>query len=262
MKVDFGLELAPICRRDLEMMRGWRNDHKIWKWARQNDLISDVDQEAWFNRQAADPRIKMYLIVRRVDGDKKPIGVCGLTDIDMLNRRAEFSLYVAVPFQRRGYGREALKILLAHGFMNLGLENIWGESFDGNPAMKIFDGLGFQREGVRRGFYLKDGVFVDAHLFAMRRQEWIQSLSASAPSSSSRSLPMPTASEHGPKKSGIIEATIPRTKTHRRRGPGLAKEISENQSLSLMKEPGSLNKRNDEAALDHLDAEPRLRGGA
>ncbi len=179
MKVDFGMELAPVCRRDLEMMRQWRNSHNIWRWCRQHDLISDVEQEAWFNRQAVDSRIRMYIINRRVEAEKVAVGVCGLTDVDMLNRRAEFSLYIGDAYQRQGYGKEAMKLLLTHGFMNLGLLQIWGESFDGNPAMAMFDGLGFKlflpalvfvqnrpRSCAKRSVIQKDNRWIEQKMLA------------------------------------------------------------------------------------------------
>lgn len=100
------------------------------------------------------------------------VGVCGFTSIDMTNRRAEFSLYTAPQFQGRGFGTQALRCLLTHGFGNLGLHVVWGEVFDGNPALEKFLSVGFQKEGIRRDFYFRDGKFIDAHLISMRSDEW------------------------------------------------------------------------------------------
>ena len=173
MKVDFGLELAPVCRTDLEHLRKWRNDHRVWRHCRQNDLISDVEQEAWFARQSADPTIKMYVVMRRVDGNLVPVGVCGLTSIDFVCRRAELSMYIGPEHHQKGYGREAFKLLFIHGFTNLGLHQIWIETIGTHPADKLFGELGFKPGGVRRDFYFKGGRFVDAHLYSILRDEWI-----------------------------------------------------------------------------------------
>ncbi len=186
MNVDFGLELAPVCRENLEQMRGWRNDHRVWKHCRQNDLISDVDQEGWFQRQSADPATKMYVVMRRVDGHKLAVGVCGLTSLDMVCRRAELSMYIGPEHHGKGYGREAFKLLFIHGFLNLGLHQIWIETIGKHPADKLFTELGFKADGIRRDFYFKDGRHVDAHLYSLLRDEWTQTL-ASASSSASTS---------------------------------------------------------------------------
>ena len=162
--------LGPLCRENLGLYRAERNDWEIWKWCRQNDVISQEAHERWFARQDADPKIRMYEIMDKLAGP--PVGVCGLTDIDHVNQRAEFSLYVFAAAQGNGIGRAALETLISHGFSNLNLCTIWGETFDKNPALKMFLNLGFTKEGTRRNFYYKDGKFIDAHLVSITRKEW------------------------------------------------------------------------------------------
>lgn len=153
-------------------MLKWRNDWNLIQWTRQSDLLNEVEHEAWFDRQARDPSTRMYMLLAKTGGKTEQVGVCGLTSIDYRNRRAEFSLYIASAYQRNGLGRAALSVLLTHGFENLGLNLIWGETFAGNPALKMFLGLGFQPEGTRRSFYWKDGRFIDAHLVSITAEEW------------------------------------------------------------------------------------------
>lgn len=172
MKLDFSMDLRALDSTDCQKIRQWRNDWRIWAWTRQNDLISDVEQTRWFERQSLDPTIKMYGVTMKVNGSAELIGVAGLTSLDWANRRAEFSLYIAPDQQKNGYGRQALSMLLTHGFENLGLNQIWGETFEGNPALKMFIGLGFNVDGKRRDFYWKDGKFVGAHMVSMLASEW------------------------------------------------------------------------------------------
>jgi len=168
-----GVSLRPINRCHMEMLRQWRNDPLIWRWCRQNDLISDIQQERWFEKQAFDPTIKMYLIQADDGALGNPfVGVCGLTDINLWNRRAEFSLYVIPEFQGKGLAKAALRTLCWHGFRNLGLNTIWGETFDGNPAAKMFEELWFQKEGTRKQFYFRNGKFIDAHLYSLSREAY------------------------------------------------------------------------------------------
>jgi RimJ/RimL family protein N-acetyltransferase len=101
-----------------------------------------------------------------------PLGVCGLTSIDLYNRHAEFSLYIAPQLQGDGLGTRALKTLLAYGFKTLGLNSIWGETFQGNHALKMFEQMGFKIEGSRRDFYFRDGKYIDAVLVSMQASEF------------------------------------------------------------------------------------------
>jgi RimJ/RimL family protein N-acetyltransferase len=173
------LTLEALSRADLPQMFEWRNDYRIWSWTRQNDLIDELHHAAWFESQSKDPKIRMYKIVARTGGATSFIGVAGFTSIDFQSRRAEFSLYIGPQFHRRGFGKMALNVLVSHGFTNLGLNVIWGETFDGNPAARMFEAVGFVKEGTARQRYWKDGKFVDAHLYSILREEWLGKLKGS-----------------------------------------------------------------------------------
>ncbi len=166
------IELGTIDREDLPQLRTWRNDWRIWKWTRQNDLINEVHHAEWFERQAKDPTVRMYKLIMKAGGDTHTVGVAGLTSLDWQNRRAEFSFYIAPNWQRMGLAKMGLPVLFAHGFENLGLNVIWGETFDGNPAAGVFEKIGMVKEGTRRSFYWKDGRYIDAHLYSVTREEW------------------------------------------------------------------------------------------
>jgi len=166
----FGVALGPVDQEHKDIMRAWRNSYAVWKWCRQHDVISDQDHDRWLKRQSEDPSIRMYLVY--ADKLSTPVGVCGFTSIDYVNRRAEFSLYIDPQKRGNAYGREALRTLVTHGFRNLGLNGIWGESFSGNPAIKMFKDIGFSEEGIRRAFYFRDGKFIDAHLISVLESEW------------------------------------------------------------------------------------------
>jgi len=169
------IRLRGLIADDLGYMFEWRNDPRINHWTRQNDVISSASHKAWFERQAHDPKIKMYAIDSGCVGKhwQAPIlGVCGLTDIDLINRRAEFSLYIGPEYHGNGYGEAALRLLLEKGFKTYGLNSIWGETFDGNPAAKMVEKIGFKKEGTRRAFYFRDGKFIDAHLYSILNSEF------------------------------------------------------------------------------------------
>lgn len=148
----------------------WRNDIRIRRYCRQNDLLNWNQHSEWMKRVGANPTEKMYFITRR--SDHSTVGVAGLTSIDTTNQRAEFSLYIGPEFHKKGYGKDALQTLVSHGFNSLNLHSIWGETFSFNPASKMFEKLGFKKEGVRRDFYYREGQFIDAILYAVRKSEW------------------------------------------------------------------------------------------
>ena len=98
--------------------------------------------------------------------------MCGLTSIDYINSRAEFSLYIGHSYQRQGFAKDALKALLEVAFNEVNLNGVWGETFEGNHALNLFEKLGMKKEGTRRQFYFKGGKYIDAHLVSITREEW------------------------------------------------------------------------------------------
>ncbi|MDD5220903.1 MAG: GNAT family N-acetyltransferase, partial [Candidatus Bipolaricaulis sp.] len=62
------------------------------------------------------------------------IGMVGLENIEWENRRAEISIIINPEYKGKGYGTEAVGLLLEQGFMYLNLENIWGECYKSNKA--------------------------------------------------------------------------------------------------------------------------------
>ena len=165
-----GVKLGPLRAGENEFYRSCRNHPDVRKWCRQTGLISASAQGRWFESQDKNPSIQMFRIV--VGRDERVSGVCGLTSIDMINRRAEFSLWVAPEAQGLGTGKKSLKTLFDYGFKELGLHSIWGETFAHNHARHMFDKLGMKAEGVRRDFYFKDGRFIDAILYSIKEKEW------------------------------------------------------------------------------------------
>lgn len=169
----FGVMLTPLSEVSSMAMLEWRNEPSVYKWCRQYEPLESWAHQKWLESLETRSDVKMYGIAIPSDqGKDLSVGVCGLTSIDLINRHAEFSLYVGPEYQGRGFGQKALKTLCAHGFLTLGLNHIFGETFDGNPAAHIFEQVGFVKEGSRRSYYYRDGRFIDAHLYSILNTEF------------------------------------------------------------------------------------------
>jgi len=166
-----GILLDVLSSGDADITRECRNDTAVRKWCRQVGLISNACHQKWLSRQAEDSGMEMFA-VRRKNEALDFLGVAGLTSINYVARHAEFSLYIKPSEQQNGYGKLALLSILKFGFYDLNLNRIWGESFEGNPAISMFSEIGFEKEGRRKEFYFKDGNFLDAHLISIGRRKF------------------------------------------------------------------------------------------
>lgn len=169
--------LDRLYEENLKKMLSWRNDIKIRKWCRQNDVIDEIHHKQWYEEQSKNKSIKMYSImasgVTNSGNNPELIGICGLTDIDLINQRAEFSIYIGPEFGGNNYGERALKLLCQNSFDSYPLNIIWGEVFEGNPALDVFKAIGFKEDGIRRNFYFRDGNYLNAYLISLKRGELI-----------------------------------------------------------------------------------------
>jgi hypothetical protein len=162
------ISLGPLREKNLDLYFRARNHLSVRRWCRQYDLLTEGGHRAWFDGLHKRSDVSMYEILAWDD----PVGACGFTSIDHVNQRAEFSLYVFPDHMGKGHGASGLKLLLEHGFDDLNLMHIWGETFEDNPAAKIFERLGMKKEGTRRKFYFREGRFIDAYLYSILRSEW------------------------------------------------------------------------------------------
>lgn len=171
--IDFGesVRLRSLDVSDLEQLFLWRNSYGVRRWCRQHGLLNWDNHRAWFDSLAHDKNTLMYGIVAK-DMSDQLVGVCGLTYISWIDRRAEFSLYIGPEHQKHGFARAALKTLTWHGFQNIGLHHIFGESFDDNPAQELFVDVGYKLGGYNPEFYWKDGKFIGATRFHAIANKW------------------------------------------------------------------------------------------
>jgi putative acetyltransferase len=94
---------------------------------------------------------------------------------------ADLGLMVAAQYRRRGIGRALLTTAVEWaGFA--GIRKLELHVFPWNePAIRLYEGFGFEREGVRRGHYSRDGADVDALLMAYHLPSGLGSPPSRAP---------------------------------------------------------------------------------
>jgi len=75
----------------------------------------------------------------------------------------------------KGYGTDAMKIMLRYAFTELNLRRVTLSVFEYNPrAVRSYEKTGFQHEGRSRGALLRDGKRWDVIYMGILRDDWME----------------------------------------------------------------------------------------
>ena len=99
---------------------------------------------------------------------------CGFNDIDQRNGSAEVGIFIGVKSEwSKGYGAEALGLLLDYGFRQLNLHSIWLRAFAFNArGLACYRKLGFRECGRRHESHYINGAWQDDVMMELLRADW------------------------------------------------------------------------------------------
>jgi len=161
-------------RDDIPHFVGWFNDWATTRTLAMRAPISLASEERWFEGMLERQGRSDHLFVACLFEDDRPIGNCGLHELDFVNGGAMLGIAIGAAADRgRGYGSEMLRALVGFGFDHLRLERIWLEVYDTNPgARRVYERVGFVHEGTLRRAVFREGRYLDVHRMAILADEW------------------------------------------------------------------------------------------
>ena len=112
-----------------------------------------------------------FMIVDRASG--RSVGTIGLSQIDRKHQRAEYGVLIGEADARgKGLASEASRLLLDYAFTTLKLNRVYLHVFPENEAaVRLYERVGFEREGLLRRHLYKNGRFRDVIVMAVVRGE-------------------------------------------------------------------------------------------
>lgn len=116
---------------------------------------------------------RLDLAIHRRDDDAF-VGELALTGFDPDNEVVAIRIALAsTDLRGKGYGSEAMRLVLAHAFDVIGIHRVELDVYAYNEgAIRTYERLGFVREGRLREVLLWDGERHDALVMALLRPEW------------------------------------------------------------------------------------------
>ncbi len=165
--------LSPCCLDDAEKWTEWDNDLEVtiplgdeayipYSLAKMRDILSGVikSQDHIFS-----------IVDLETDA---AIGRCILFDIDRVNRKAMLGIVIGEKaYWGKGYGQDAMKLLLDYGFNLLNLNSVMLGTFSFNErAIGCYKKVGFKEIGRRRQARIIGGKRFDAVLMDILAEEF------------------------------------------------------------------------------------------
>jgi RimJ/RimL family protein N-acetyltransferase len=109
-----------------------------------------------------------------IEADGNYIGHCLLYDFQHMARRCSLGIGIGDPeYQGKGYGRDALRVLLNYAFRLRNLRKV-SLTVSGNNerAIRSYRACGFVEEGRLRQHDWADGQYIDVICMSILREEW------------------------------------------------------------------------------------------
>lgn len=167
-----GVTLRPLDASDLATIYAWETDiglNMTGGWVRQQSRAAFT--RLW-ERRIEEPKDDMDWFA--IEHEGKLAGYIQLALIDREERRAMVGIVVGEKaLWGKGVGSTALRLLVDYAFTVRCLERVYAEVYTFNTrSMRMFERVGFQREGTLRQHEYHNGVRQDMHFYGILRAEF------------------------------------------------------------------------------------------
>ena len=150
----------------------------------QNELMNKLTgTHATFTREMIDNYIARQIkanddarasFIIAVEEHLRAIGEVVINELDHNNHSANIRISLfAEGDLNKGYGSEAMRLMVDYGFKSLNLHRISLGVYAFNPrAIRVYEKIGFKQEGVLRDSLYWDGEYVDEITMSILAHEW------------------------------------------------------------------------------------------
>jgi RimJ/RimL family protein N-acetyltransferase len=153
----------------------WMNDPEVLQFLTMYRPITVEEEEKWYQSITNNPKEIHFSILGKIgsENDPKLIGNIGIT-LDNRNRVGSIGIVIGEkPYWGKGYGTEALQILIEYAFQTLNLHRVELMVYSSNPrAIACYNKVGFKKEGVLRKSVFINGEYHDKIWLGLLKEEW------------------------------------------------------------------------------------------
>ena len=152
--------LSPQTTEDAEKYTEWLNDFETTDYIGRSSQPITREWEQQYLEEHINGEANFGIITLE---DNKLIGTIGIEHIDHIGRRGTLGIFIGdKEYREKGYGTEAIRIILDYGFNYLNLNNIKLDLIEFNErALACYKKCGFKEYGRRRKCNFVNGNYYD-----------------------------------------------------------------------------------------------------
>lgn len=164
--------LRPLEMDDIDSFILWLNDQEVRKYLMRTSPLNKIREKEFVEKLYRDDRDIILGITLKENNQL--IGNIGLHGISITHRHAGIGIFIGNKgCWSKGYGTEALKLILDHGFNQLNLHKISLTVLDFNArAIRAYEKSGFKKEGVFRDHVYRNGKYCGVYSMSILESEW------------------------------------------------------------------------------------------
>lgn len=164
--------LRPLEVEEGEILRAYLNDPENHQYLARFRPLNGREEREWL--EGIHKQEGEFLFGVALREEERLIGSCGLHRASLPNRSAELGILIGDPaFHGKGYGAEAIGLLLEYGFNSLGLHRVGLRVYANNErGIRCYEKCGFRREGAAREARWWDGKWLDILEYGVLEGEW------------------------------------------------------------------------------------------
>ncbi|WP_204345467.1 GNAT family N-acetyltransferase [Psychroserpens algicola] len=155
---------------DLEFIHEIENNQDIWEISNTITPYSKFLIKQYLDHAHKDIFEVKQLRLVICNYEDVPLGMIDLFDFDFKHRRAGVGVLIKdVENRQKGYGKEALELLINYCKMHLDLHQLYCNiSEDNTMSLKLFKNHGFEIVGLKKDWNFVNGSFKNEYLLQIR----------------------------------------------------------------------------------------------
>ena len=173
-------KLVRLCAEDVQAVAGilskWSRDSEYWRLLASNParIFSIKGNKKWLERELDKDNPNSFDFFIKTLQDDRLIGTIGLGGVKWTHGEAFVGIGLGErDYWGKGYGTDAMRVILRFAFIELGLHRVSLDVFEYNPrAIKSYEKAGFKHEGQMRQMLHRAGRRWDMMFMGIKREDW------------------------------------------------------------------------------------------